>query len=527
MSHPRMRHGPSVPSIPNNLVPEVTQTEPISNPADIAVFDDFDDANPVHPEPRPDWAVAIDNQSSTLRTEIRDEMRAMEKRIHEGVANIIGQHYGGRNRLNEEMQGPHNMRTPKPLVADDTTDDEQEASLSQRAPRQSARPVGRQVPRPADVDRHRARENEEANPHYHAMDVDLYRRTLERIKSYDGPTFSLSRKKGKYADDWIRGFDNWFRAKVCDPNIDDNAIRTGVIRLVMSAVGKHTEASEWCRIRARERNMTYRILMDDLSDTFMDLDEARRRIQIDFLQEFPQTANERIAKYNVRFKTRVDLHRAACARARRVPDERSLLSCYAAGLYDTHQRYIALRQGDWQTAMEYMRELGSRYNEVELARKPSKAVGESDCEESEDDGYNSTDGEAAKKQKDRAQSSTGTGRWDSMHEDLKAVTDQLGALTILMTKQQKNQPARTPGAPLSSRPAKDMSNVKCYNCDETGHYSSKCPNPRRPRTLMAQQWYRASQYDDDDNAGEYACYLSKVDLEEYLEERSAAEEQDF
>ncbi|KAF9921585.1 hypothetical protein BGZ67_000360 [Mortierella alpina] len=162
----------------------------------------------------------------------------------------------------------------------------------------------------------------------------------------------------------------------------------------MSAVGKHIEANEWCRIRAREKNMTYRILMDDLSDTFMDLDEARRRIQIDFLQEFPQTANERIAKYYVRFKTRVDLHRAACARARPVPDERSLRSCYAAGLYDSHQRYIALRQGDWQTAMEYMRELGSRYNEVELARKPSKAALESDCEDSEGDSLSSADEEA-------------------------------------------------------------------------------------------------------------------------------------
>ncbi|KAF9970418.1 hypothetical protein BGZ75_002295, partial [Mortierella antarctica] len=222
-------------------------------------------------------------------------MKSMEQRLYDGVANIIGQHYGGRDRPAEVVQGSQTMRTPKPLVANDTTDDEHEAGLNQRAPRQHARHFGRQTHRPAGTDGFRDRENGEDHPRYLPMDVELYRRTLERIKSYDGPTFLLSRKKGKYADDWIRSFDNWFRAKVCDPNIDDSAIRTGVIRLVMSAVGKHIEASEWCRIRAREKNMTYRILMDDLSDTFMDLDEARRRIQIDFLQEFPQTANERIA----------------------------------------------------------------------------------------------------------------------------------------------------------------------------------------------------------------------------------------
>ncbi|KAF9945717.1 hypothetical protein BGZ72_001069 [Mortierella alpina] len=520
MSNPRIRHGPSGSSVPNNLVPEVPHTQPITHLLDGAEPNIFDDSPMTHPETRPDWAIALENQAVSLRHEIRDEMAALEQRLYDGVSSIIVQHNGSRDRPAENLPDSQTMRTPKPLVADDTTDEEPEAGPSHRAPRQHARPSGRQAQRPPDANRHVPGGNQEEYMHHHPTDIELYRRTLERIKSYDGPAFFLSRKKGKYADDWIRGFDNWFRGKVCDPNIDDSAIRTGVIRLVMTAVGKHTEASEWCRIRAREKNMTYKILMEDLSDTFMDLDEARRRIQIDFLQEFPQTANERIAKYNVRFKTRVDLHRAACARARRVPDERSLLSCYAAGLFDSHQRYIALRQGDWQSAMEYMRELGSRYNEVELARKPSKATKESDSEDSEEEDDNRSDEEASKRQKDRVKPPTG--RWDTMHDDLKAVTEQLGALTVMMGKQQRNLPARTPGPPRVTPP-----DVKCFNCEEMGHYSSKCTKPRRPRTLMAQQWYQASQYDDEEHAREYACYLSAVDLEEYTVERSAAEEQDF
>ncbi|KAF9922157.1 hypothetical protein BGZ67_010687, partial [Mortierella alpina] len=224
MSHHRARHGPPVSAVPNNLVPEVIRPEPIVDPANDNTFRDFDDSPVTHPDPRPDWAVALDNQALSLKTEIRDEMKSMEQRLYDGVANIIGQHYGGRDRPAEVVQGSQTMRTPKPLVANDTTDDEHEAGLNQRALRQHARHFGRQTHRPAGTDGFRNRENGEDHPRYLPMDVELYRRTLERIKSYVGPTFLLSRKKGKYADDWIRSFDNWFRAKVCDPNIDDSAI---------------------------------------------------------------------------------------------------------------------------------------------------------------------------------------------------------------------------------------------------------------------------------------------------------------
>ncbi|KAF9271517.1 hypothetical protein BGZ68_003423, partial [Mortierella alpina] len=386
-------------------------------------------------EPRADWAIAIDNQCESLR----NDMSEMEIRILKAVSNVVGSPIGNHHQP-AGTHDPTRMRSPKPIIAESSEDEAYRAD-NQRAPSRYARPARRQ-------DNYQPYLTRPEVPQYE--NIDLHRRSLERLKSYDGPTFVLSRRKGKYADDWIRGFDNWFRARVCDPHINDDVIRAGVIRLVMIAVAKHTEASEWCRNRIRERNITYESLMDDLSDTFMDLDEARRRIKIEFLQELPQTANERIVQYNVRFKARVDLHRAACARARRTPDERSLLSCYAGGLYDRNHGYIAVRQGTWENAMRHMKEIGSRCNEIELARKSSKTVPESDSEASDRNSEESTaEDDVVGKGKDRAKSPKETEQWESMQDGLKAVTDQLGTLTLLLSKQQKAPPARTPGAPLA------------------------------------------------------------------------------
>ncbi|KAF9554676.1 hypothetical protein EC968_009508, partial [Mortierella alpina] len=369
-------------------------------------------------ESRAEWAIAIEEQCNSLR----DDMSAMETRILRAVANAIGVTIGNHNRPTE-THDPGRMRTPRPLVAESSEDEILELNNNRSSTRPS-RNFRRQENRAPYYDR--PGNNLDEN-------IDVHRRTLERLKSYDGPTFVLSRKKGKHADDWIRGFDNWFRARVCDPNIDDDIIRTGVIRLVMFAVSKHTEASEWCRNRIREPNTTYHELMEDLSDTFMDLDEARRRIKVEFLQETPQTANERIVQYNVRFKARVDLHRAACARARRTPDERSLLSSYAGGLYDRNHGYIAGRQGNWEAAMRHMKEIGSRYNEVELARKSSRTTQEPDTEVSGNSEVDSaSDSEIATKTKDRSKSTKDAGQWETMQDTLKKVTDKMGTLTLLL-----------------------------------------------------------------------------------------------
>ena len=34
---------------------------------------------------------------------------------------------------------------------------------------------------------------------------------------------------------------------------------------------------------------------------------------------------------------------------------------------------------------------------------------------------------------------------------------------------------------------RDMSKVKCYNCNKFGHFASKCPLPRRPRNQRKEQ----------------------------------------
>ncbi|KAG0196394.1 hypothetical protein BGX28_010211, partial [Mortierella sp. GBA30] len=470
-------------------------------------------------EHRPEWSIALDEHA----VNVREEMIAMESRLVQTIHSALGT-YNTRVPLTNVSHDPSAMRDPKPVIEDESSDNETD----------DLDPLGSPL-----TNNHAARNDTRPNPSTSRRNteedesVESYRRILERIKSYQGPTFSLSRKQGKYADDWIRAFDNWFRARVCDPNIDDSTIRAGVMRLVMSAVEKHVAASEWCRSRIRTRGITYQTLMEDLSDTFMDLREARRRTQIGFLQEAPQTANERIAAYNVRFKTRADLHQAACARARRLPDPRSLLSSYAAGLYDPSQRFIALRQKNWEAAMEYMRKLGAKYNEIELARQPGDDTEEStDDEVSEEEGTKTADDKVHRQKATRVKMGVSKNKesdrqWESVQKDLKLVTKQIGDLTILVGKQQKGSTPRTPGAPMTSTPRKDLSKVQCYNCDEFGHFSNKCPKPTKMRTLMAQKWIQAEEYQDTEQAREFSCYLTKADADEYLEELVAREEQGF
>ncbi|KAF9920597.1 hypothetical protein BGZ67_001128, partial [Mortierella alpina] len=56
----------------------------------------------------------------------------------------------------------------------------------------------------------------------------------------------------------------------------------------------------------------------------------------------------------------------------------------------------------------------------------------------------------------------------------------------------------------------------CYNCEDYGHYSSKCPKPPKPKTLLVQQ-YLGSGPKDPESVSHLAAFLAAVDIQQQEE----------
>jgi hypothetical protein len=402
----------------------------------------------------------------------------------------------------DSEHGPHQSRARNsgaqgPRTSSSGRFDAQDEALQDmyRAPLHDVEASRLQPDFPA-MTRARSRNHRPANVRHHNVDGNNGRKVLDILKKYEGPKFVLSSKKNKYVDDWIRSFDNWYRGRMGDPRDPDHQYGDTAIRLVMLAVQDHTTASEWCRARMRKEPRTYESFMHDFSEAFMSLSESRRRVQVSFLQGERQRTDEPILRYNIKFKKRVDLHRAACEHANRIPDERLLLASYAAGLNDKQNSVRAMRRRSLNDAMQYLQNKEAIYREVLLARVPNSKgkdvdtddeTTSDDCSQdssSDDNDSGSPKGTAVKSSKGSSKKAEVVA--DNWKDEIKSLSKGVQALSLLLNGQIKGLQARTPGAPRVTA-ARDMSTIQCYNCDEWGHYMSKCPKPLKPKALFAQQ----------------------------------------
>lgn len=385
------------------------------------------------------------------------------------------------------------------------------------------------------LSRARSRNHRPSNVRYNDADANAGRKVIDVLKKYEGPKFVLSNKRKKYADDWIRSFDNWFRGRVGDPYVPDRQYGDAAIRLVLLAVQDHSAASEWCRNRVRSGPTTYDAFMHDFSEAFMSMSEARRRVQPTFLQGKRQRAEEPILRYNIKFQKRVDLHRAACGHANRVPDERLLLTSYAAGLHDKQNSVRAMKRRTLNDAMQYLQNKEAIYREVLLARAPNSKGKDidSDDEATSDDGSqdSSSDDDDSSAAKSTATKAVKEGSKkvdaapDGWKEEIKTLSKGVEALSLLLNGQIKSLRARTPGAPMATA-VRDMSKIQCYNCEDYGHYSSKCPKPAKPKTLLVQQ-YLGSGPKDPESVSHLAAFLAAVDIQQQEESMQQSSEEDF
>lgn len=439
-------------------------------------------------------------------------------------------------------QGPHlahargdNWQGPRPSFSQRPNSRDADFHGTYRAPPPDGTTFHQQSEFP-HMTRARSRNHRPSGGRHNDADNSGARKVIDVLKKYEGPKFALNSKQKQYADDWIRAFDNWFRGRVGDPGDPDRQYGESAVRLVMLAVQDHPAASEWCRNRIRQEPKTYQSFMYDFSEAFMSLSESRRRVQPMFLQRRRQRAEEPILRYNIDFKKRVDLHRTACDHARRIPDERLLLSSYAAGLHDKQNSVRAMKRQSLEDAMQYLQNKEAVYREVLLARAPNskgKDIDSDDDEATSDDGSqdsgsddddsNTSKGSATKASKGGSMK-TGSPP-DSWKEEIKGLSKGVEALSLLLNGQLKNFRARTPSAPRVSG-TRDMSKIQCYNCEEYGHYSSKCPKPAKPKTLLVQQ-YLNSGPEDPESVGEFAAFLAAVEVKQQESSRQQSFEEDF
>ncbi|KAF9944551.1 hypothetical protein BGZ70_004549, partial [Mortierella alpina] len=385
------------------------------------------------------------------------------------------------------------------------------------------------------MSRARSRNHRPSNTRYNEADNNASRKIIDVLKKYEGPKFVLSSKKKKYVDDWIRSFETWYRGRVGDPYDSDRQYGEAAMRLVLLAVQDHSTVSEWCRGRIRREPRTYDAFMHDFSEAFMSMTEARRRMQPEFLQSKRQREDEPILRYNIKFKKRVDLHRAACKHGNRIPDERLLLSSYAAGLHDRQNSVRAMKRRTLNNAMQYLQDKEAIYREVLFARLPNGKGKDTDTDDegTSDDGFqdSSSDDEDSSSPKSvttkatKGSSKNAEPALDSLKDEIKGLSKGFHALSLLLNGQLKNPRARIPSAPMVSAP-RDMSKIKCYNCEEYGHYASKCTEPLKPRTLLVQQFLRSGPKDPE-TVGQLACLLAEVDLKQQEEVLQQFCEEDF
>jgi hypothetical protein len=55
----------------------------------------------------------------------------------------------------------------------------------------------------------------------------------------------------------------------------------------------------------------------------------------------------------------------------------------------------------------------------------------------------------------------------------------------------------------TTRPERDITKVKCYNCNKKGHYSNECPNKDSGTEKGVKEALAATLTIDEDNANDY------------------------
>ncbi|KAL8135229.1 hypothetical protein AgCh_010046 [Apium graveolens] len=58
----------------------------------------------------------------------------------------------------------------------------------------------------------------------------------------------------------------------------------------------------------------------------------------------------------------------------------------------------------------------------------------------------------------------------------------------------------------------DMSNIKCFNCDELGHFATECRNPKKGKAYITEgKSWDDSDNDNDGEVGNYALMALKAE----------------
>lgn len=348
----------------------------------------------------------------------------------------------------------------------------------------------------------------------------------QKIKKYDGPTFDCVPKKGKdptmFIDDWLIEFDRWFKICVGDPNTV--GLLRSCIQVLGRAVASERDVFDWLNTRMEDEPFfTWTEVHLALSGLLMPESERMRRGTLQVVFDCIQ-GDTSIALYTTRFNKCVkmyNLYRAKTSSS----DSLSIAHSFYRGIKDPDMRdqiWLRCKQdvsnlSSVQKIASLVERDGTRQNVIlkQGTLKPSPEIETTPTVSRPA----STTTPFSTPNTTSPKSGVPIVTVDSLARDMQA-------LRLFVGQRADSQDARPNGYHGGPTPTRDMSKIQCYNCQQYGHYSGKCPEAPTAKTIVARNRFSAMvvqmsspEEETEPLLSSHDVWFTKTDMQDFIDEQ--------
>lgn len=357
--------------------------------------------------------------------------------------------------------------------------------------------------------RHENMDNPEQHP------VETYPIALADSRDQKNPKVcaygKFTRKKQK-AEEWVHNYVLWANTQYINYHPSVRASRS--IASFGASMGD-LETQTWFVTYLQDYpQATPEELYDEFRATFMSMQERLESGSLKALSKCKQKEGESAKAFNNRFRALHGQFLEATSKGRGVYDLEGVHKAYRKNLSLENVALQILQMKDLKKMMVAAERESDRIYELLAARKEKSLVSsdeEEEEEESEDEEEvvtTKTKGDNKKEPQLRKQDPLASPVPRSMTNslatkantketiktegaaskaDLDNLTKEFKSLKIFLSKGGNNTPR--PAGPALTRysgESRDISAVKCFNCNNHGHYARDCPEPKTVHTILVE-----------------------------------------